>query len=252
MRVTFVGAGNLATNLAVALHGAGHEVAQVFSRTEESAQALAHRVGAVPVNCMADLDNASDIYIISVSDKALEDVATQAVKGREDALFVHTAGSMPMDVIPARRRGVLYPMQSFSKQRLVDFSSIPVFIEASSADDLSVVRQLAQSVSGSVSELSSADRVYLHLAAVFCCNFTNHCYALGEEILRKHGVPFSAMFPLIDEVARKVHTVSPKDAQTGPASRHDWNVVNKHLSMLADSPGLQAVYQLMSKSIADD
>lgn len=252
MRVTFVGAGNLATNLAVALHEAGHVVSQVFSRTGESAGALASMVGADALTSMADLDSDSDIYIISVSDKALEDVAAQAVKGREDVLFVHTAGSMPMDVIPARRRGVIYPMQSFSRQRLVDFFTIPVFIEASEGDDLVLLGNLARSVSGSVTELSSADRVYLHLAAVFCCNFTNHCYALGEEILKRHGVSFSAMFPLIDEVAKKVHTVSPKDAQTGPASRHDWNVVNKHLSMLADSPGLQAVYQLMSKSIADD
>lgn len=252
MKVTFIGAGNLATNFAVALHTAGHDVAQVFSRTEDSASALACRVGAVPVNSLADLDGDSDIYIISVSDKAVEDVASQAVNGREDSLFVHTAGSIPMDVIPAQRRGVLYPMQSFSKQRLVDFSSIPVFIESSESNDLALLRQLAESVSGSVSELSSADRVYLHLAAVFCCNFANHCYALGEEILNQHGVPLSAMFPLIDEVAKKVHTVSPKAAQTGPASRHDWNVVNKHLSMLADNPRLQSVYQLMSKSIADD
>ncbi len=252
MRVAFVGAGNLATSMAVALHEAGHAIVQVYSRTEESSSALASRVGATAISNFADLADDADIYIISVSDSALEDVAEQAVKGREDSLFVHTAGSIPMDVIPARRRGVVYPMQSFSKQRLVDFSSIPVFIEAANADDLLLLKQLALSISGSVSELSSADRLYLHLAAVFCSNFVNHCYALSEEILNKHGIPFSAMYPLLDEVAKKVHTVSPKDAQTGPASRHDWNVVNKHLMMLADNPGLQSIYQLMSKSIADD
>lgn len=252
MRVAFVGAGNLATSMAVALHEAGHAIVQVYSRTEESSSALASRVGATAISNFADLSDDADIYIISVSDSALEDVAEQAVKGREDSLFVHTAGSIPMDVIPVRRRGVVYPMQSFSKQRLVDFSSIPVFIEAANADDLLLLKQLALSISGSVSELSSADRLYLHLAAVFCSNFVNHCYALSEEILNKHGIPFSAMYPLLDEVAKKVHTVSPKDAQTGPASRHDWNVVNKHLMMLADNPGLQSIYQLMSKSIADD
>ena len=252
MRVAFVGAGNLATSMAVALHEAGHAVVQVYSRTEESARALASRVGATAISNFADMVDDADIYIISVTDSALADVASNAVKGREDSLFVHTAGSIPMDVIPARRRGVVYPMQSFSKQRLVDFSSIPIFIEAADADDLSLLKQLASSISGSVSELSSADRLYLHLAAVFCSNFVNHCYALSEEILNKHGIPFSAMYPLLDEVAKKVHTVSPKDAQTGPASRHDWNVVNKHLMMLADSPRLQSIYQLMSKSIADD
>ncbi len=252
MRVAFVGAGNLATSMAVALHEAGHAIVQVYSRTEESSSALASRVGATAISNFADLADDADIYIISVSDSALEDVAEQAVRGREDSLFVHTAGSIPMDVIPAGRRGVVYPMQSFSKQRLVDFSSIPVFIEAANADDLLLLKQLALSISGSVSELSSADRLYLHLAAVFCSNFVNHCYALSEEILNKHGIPFSAMYPLLDEVAKKVHTVSPKDAQTGPASRHDWNVVNKHLMMLADNPRLQSIYQLMSKSIADD
>ncbi len=252
MRIAFVGAGNLATSMAVALHEAGHAIVQVYSRTEDSAIALASRVGATPISDFAALSDDADIYIISVIDSALADVAEQAVKGREDSLFVHTAGSIPMDVIPVRRRGVVYPMQSFSKQRIVDFSSIPIFIEATDADDLERLRQLALSISGSVSELISADRLYLHLAAVFCSNFVNHCYALSEEILNKHGIPFSAMYPLLDEVAKKVHTVSPKDAQTGPASRHDWNVVNKHLMMLADNPRLQSVYQLMSKSIADD
>ena len=145
--------------------------------------------------------------------------------------------------------GVIYPMQTFSKERPVDFSQIPVFIEANTPAALSVARSLAQSVSTRVTELSSDQRRYLHLSAVFACNFANHCYALAAQILEQHGLSFDVMLPLIDETAAKVHTMHPADAQTGPAVRFDENVINAHLQLLDVQPRLQEVYSLLSCSI---
>ena len=247
MRVVIVGAGNLATNLAVALQKAGHVLIQVFSRTAQSAELLAKRVGVPAVTDLHQLAQDADLYIVSISDSALPTLDYSAFPSQ--ALVVHTAGSIPMDVIPLTRRGVFYPMQTFSRQRIVDFREIPIFIEASSEEDTSLLTDFASSINNKVYRLSSTDRRYLHLAAVFCSNFVNHCYAMSEDILRQHGIPFSVMLPLVDEVAAKVHQVSPHDAQTGPAIRHDENVIRHHLSLLNDQPRLQQIYFLMSESI---
>ena len=250
MKVALVGAGKLATNLAVALQEAGHTIVQVFSRTRQSAELLAERVGTSAITDLHQLVSDADLYIVSISDSALSTLDYSAFPPQ--ALVVHTAGSIPMDVIPLSRRGVFYPMQTFSRQRIVDFSDIPIFVEASSEDDTTFLFDFARTINNKVYRLSSADRIYLHLAAVYCSNFVNHCYALSEEILRQHGLPFSVMLPLVDEVAAKVHQVSPQEAQTGPAIRHDYNVIRHHLSLLEDQPRLQEIYEIMSKHIAND
>ena len=247
MKVALVGAGNLATNLAVALQEAGHTIVQVFSRTRQSAELLAERVGTSAITDLHQLVSDADLYIVSISDSALSTLDYSAFPPQ--ALVVHTAGSIPMDVIPLSRRGVFYPMQTFSRQRIVDFSNIPIFVEASSEDDTTFLLDFARTINNKVYRLSSADRIYLHLAAVYCSNFVNHCYAMSEEILRQHGLPFSVMLPLVDEVAAKVHQVSPQEAQTGPAIRHDYNVIRHHLSLLEDQPRLQEIYEIMSESI---
>lgn len=192
----------------------------------------------------------ADVYIISVKDNALQEVIRQATKDREDQLFVHTAGSMPMDVFKGytSRYGVLYPMQTFSKERMVDFSEIPLFLEASDAVTLATLRVLADSVSQHVYELSSEERKYLHLAAVFACNFANHCYALSAEALTHVHLPFDVMLPLIDETARKVHELHPLDAQTGPAVRYDENVIRMQSALIED-PLMREIYERMSQSI---
>ena len=253
MTIALIGRGRLATNLLPALQQAGHDVTSVNSRTLE------------------ELPQQADVYIISVKDSALREVIAHATKGREDQFFVHTAGSMSVDVFEGycSRYGVFYPMQTFSKERQVSFREIPIFIEAggsgkaavdgktadyttsadATAETLGVLRVLADSVSQKVYELSTADRKYLHLAAVFACNFANHCYALAADVLAKKGLPFDVMLPLIDETARKVHGMHPQDAQTGPAVRYDENVIRMQGDLLADEPVLQDIYRLLSKSI---
>ncbi len=253
MKVVFIGAGNLATNLGKALFRAGHEIVQVYSRTEESARALADVLKCVYTTDLLEVVRSADIFIISVKDSALPAVASSLQTGREGQFFVHTAGSMPMDTLPFERCGVFYPMQTFSKNKEVDFSVIPCFVEAKDDNDLQLLKTLALTISDTVYELDSENRKYLHLAAVFCCNFANHCFGLGARLLQEHdNVPFSVMLPLIDETAAKLYSMSPREAQTGPAVRWDTNVMDKQLQLLADAPDMQKIYELFSKSIHDD
>ncbi len=244
MVISFVGAGRLATNLALSLQEAGHTVRQVWSRTEQSAQALARQLGCDWCTDIAQLRADVDVLIFSVKDSALEALAGRV---KTDALCLHTAGSMPLEALPQPRRGVLYPMQTFSKERGADFRRIPVFLEAEGEAERKTLWQLACSLSDDVRFLSAAQRRALHMAAVFACNFANRCYDIAAELLGSQGIPFQTMLPLIDETAGKVHQMSPREAQTGPAIRWDENVIQKHLKQL---DGLNRdIYELMSRSI---
>ena len=250
MKIVLIGAGNLATHLGKALHAAGHDMVQVFSRTMQSAETLASLLDAEPLTDMAQVRDDADVYIFSVKDSALEQLISQLCGG-EKKVFLHTAGSMPMSVFreKALHYGVLYPMQTFSKQREVDFSIIPCFIEANDEFALKQIEGLAGQISHRVYQLSSEDRKYLHLSAVFACNFANHCYAASQELLQQHGISFDVMLPLIDETAAKVHGMTPKEAQTGPAVRYDENVIGKQIQLLENQPYFQKIYDCMSKSI---
>lgn len=249
--IVLVGAGNLATNLAKALYKKGFRIAQVYSRTAESAKQLAQQVEAEFTTQLTDIYPYARLYIVALKDDALLQLLPQIVKGREHALWVHTAGSIPMDVWQeyVERFGVFYPMQTFSKQREVDFSSLPIFVEGNSVTDTEFLKEVAGVLSNKVYEATSEQRKSLHLAAVFTCNFTNHMYALAAELLQKYRLPFDVMLPLIDETAQKVHEMAPADAQTGPAKRFDGHVMNGHLQMLGDEPEMQAIYRMLSKSI---
>ena len=233
MRIVLIGRGRLATNLEHALLQAGHDVVSINSRTLES----------LPLE--------ADVFVVAVKDAALTDVLRAATKGREDQLFVHTAGSMPMDLFQGltAHYGVFYPMQTFSKERLVDFNEISVFLETNDAASMERLKMLAATLTPHVYELDSEGRKHLHLAAVFACNFVNHCYALSAEVLKAKGLPFSVMLPLVDETAQKVHELSPKDAQTGPAVRGDQNVMQMQAGMLADIPAVKQIYEALSNDI---
>ena len=257
MQIIFIGAGRLACNLAPALHEAGHQIVQVYSRTQASAESLASKVNASAVTNIDAVSREADVYIFSVTDTVLpaltELLSAHLNKNQQtsEAVFLHTAGSMPLSVFPQSlpHHGVIYPMQTLSKERSVDFSSIPFFVEGNDEHALSVAQQLATSVSTNVRKLSSEARRQLHLAAVFACNFANHCYQLSAEILAQNGLPFSVMLPLIDETAAKVHELDPLQAQTGPAVRYDERVIQSQLQLLADQPLKARVYELMSQSI---
>ena len=249
--IVFIGAGNLATNLAKALYRKGFPIVQVYSRTEESARSLAAMVEADYTTRLEDISWDARLYIVSLKDAAFTELVPRIVAGKEGALMVHTAGSIPMNIWKGHteRYGVFYPMQTFSKHREVDFREVPFFIEAATPEDVTLLKAIAFTLSEKVYEITSEQRKSLHLAAVFVCNFTNHMYSLAAGLLEKYHLPFDVMLPLIDETARKVHELAPREAQTGPAVRYDQNVINDHVAMLGDYPDLQEIYQLLSKSI---
>ncbi|MGN0232963.1 MAG: Rossmann-like and DUF2520 domain-containing protein [Bacteroidaceae bacterium] len=229
-RTVLIGAGNVAVRLEEALRSAGHEVTAVGGRRRK-----------------APIPEDADVYIIAVPDRNIPQVAQElhSVHG----LVVHTAGSVPMQILPQRRRGVLYPLQTLSKERHVDFARVPLFVESDS--DPQLLHDLASSLSRSVRTLDSQRRRCLHLASVFCCNFTNALYSIAHHLLREQDLPFEVLLPLIDETAAKVHDLTPQQAQTGPALRRDTGVMQAQQQMLHDDT-LRQIYSLLSQYIQDD
>ncbi len=250
--IAFVGAGNLATNLAKALYRKGFRIVQIYSRTKESAETLAQSVEADYTTDLSAVTGEAQLYFVSLKDSALVELLPQLVQGKnEKALWVHTAGSISIDIWKGqvKRYGVFYPLQTFSKQREVDFKHIPVFVESHSNEDTLLLKEVASTLSERVYEADSEQRKKLHIAAIFACNFANHTYTLAAELLKKYDLPFDVLLPLIDETARKVHELEPRKSQTGPAVRYDEIVINEHLRMLADEPQMQELYRLLSESI---
>ena len=250
MKIVIIGSGNLATQLSLALKEAGKDIIQVYSRTEEHARALAEKIGCGFTTSIDDVNRKADLYIVSIKDDAIR---AMAAKLGGVGMIIHTAGSIPMNVFHghADHYGVLYPMQTFSKNRKVDFREIPCFIEASDAETLAVIRQLAERISDHVVDCDSERRKKMHLAAVLACNLTNHCYRLAERVVEAEQIDFHLFQPLIMETARKVAEMSPRDAQTGPMVRNDQEVMSMQLQMLPDRR-TRDLYQLMAESIYED
>ena len=248
MKIVFIGAGNLATRLSLAMQRVGMQIGQVYSHTEASARQLATRLGCPWTNDLSALQEDGDLYVFSLKDTVLSDVISKVKPN--NGMWVHTAGSMPMSVFEgyAQRFGVLYPLQPFSKGRIVNFDVIPIFLEANTDKNADYLKNIASALSENVRFMSSEKRRSLHLAAVFACNFTNHIYTLSYKLLENESIPADVLLPLIDETVSKIHSMPPAAAQTGPAIRYDENVINKHLAML-DDPDMQAIYRLLSQSI---
>ena len=248
MKVVFIGSGNLATHLSLAMKGAGVEVVQVYSQTESHASLLANKLSCSyttkPESILVD----ADIYIFSVKDSALLDLIHKIPQNK--GLWLHTAGSVPMGVFEGYndRYGVLYPLQTFCKNRDIDFSIVPVFIESNSAGDEAYLLSFAGKLTRQVISLSSEKRKHLHLAAVWACNFTNHMYLMASKILQEQSLSEAFLLPLIDETAAKVHQLSAREAQTGPAIRYDENIIEKHIELLSD-PNMKELYRLISRNI---
>lgn len=248
-RVTFIGAGNLATQLGKAFLNAGIEVVQVYSRTKASARELAVTLDCSYTTRTEKIDLTADLVIIALKDDAIKAVLDRTQL--DGNLIVHTAGSVPADLLArySEQYGVFYPLQTFSRTRDVDFHPVPICLEASSKKILAELKELAMTISSSVFEIDSDARRVLHLAAVFTCNFVNHLYYLSEKLLHDNRLDFDLLKPLIQETAAKVMTISPYEAQTGPAKRRDKAIIEQHLSLMNNSPELREIYQLVTTSI---
>lgn len=246
--ITLIGAGNLATQLGKALKKSGFKISMVYSRTEKSARELAGVLECPFTTSLKEVDP-SDLVIISVKDDALDSVLSQLNTG--DSIVVHTAGSVSMDLLSNhfKKYGVFYPLQTFSKNRDIDFSEVPICLEASSEMVFKELKVVGQRLSKTVRNISSEERKILHLSAVFTCNFVNHFYQIGDQLLEKKNLDFDLLKPLIRETAEKVMSLKPIEAQTGPAIRLDETIINKHLKLLTDEQELKKIYSFVSESI---
>lgn len=253
MKISIVGAGHVATHFSIRLQQLGFEIAGVFSRTQESAQLLADKLGGVFCTTSIDRLPKADICLVALTDGALQQLCPQIVKTQQGkALFLHTAGSVDMNIWKengASRYGVLYPMQTFSKNNPIDWKTVTLFVEAANSQDTEFLLDLGKKMSQKVYPSTSAERLEMHLAAVFCCNFINSMFDISSKILTEIGLPFDIMYPLIDETVRKSRLMPPAQAQTGPAVRGDRNVMDKHLALLENKELWSEIYKLISKNI---
>lgn len=247
-KIVIVGAGNLATRLGIEFMKRGCRIVQVYSRSEGSARALAERLGVSFTTDLQKLYKGADLYIFSLSDDALPKVLSQIEY--TGGLWVHTAGCVDMDVFKGfvPRFGVFYPLQTFSKSRSIDFSKVAIFIEANHRSDFVFLNELGSLLSDRVIFLPSKQRRFLHLAAVFACNFTNHFYTIAFKLLEDHGIDSSVLLPLTEETEAKIHELPPFSAQTGPALRLDSGVMAKHIELLEEED-LRLLYRMISEHI---
>jgi predicted short-subunit dehydrogenase-like oxidoreductase (DUF2520 family) len=248
LNIVLIGAGNAATRLSSAMKDAGFSIIQVFSRTEENARMLGEKLSCGFITETKHINPNAGIYIFSVSDDTLQHLAGEVPANK--GLWIHTAGSVPADVFEGRaeRYGVIYPLQTLSKNRETDFRKIPLFVEGNTEASEKEIRNIAERISGNVHAMTSEKRKRLHLAAVFACNFTNHMYHIATQILEEQGIERHVLQPLIDETANKLHDMHPGMAQTGPAIRYDPGIMNRHLALLAD-PAIRNLYELISADI---
>ena len=245
IEIVLLGSGNVATHLFKAFSASeGIRVKQVYNHSEES---LSYFKSKTEVTTDISLLAEADVYLMALKDDVIPQTAVQLQK--KDGLVVHTSGSVEMQALNCSdRRGVFYPLQTFSKQKDVDYSSIPFCLESNNAEDLKLLKRLASKVSRNVYEIDSQQRKKLHLSAVFVSNFVNHLYAVGENICRESNMPFDILQPLIKETADKVKASSPAEVQTGPAIRNDQSTINAHLDLLKTSENKE-IYQLLTSSI---
>lgn len=246
--VVLVGSGNVAEALARALAASPFELRQVCARNPERGPVVA-RLGG----CAWEPDPAraaeADLYLIAVSDRAVGDVAA-ALRRPAEAVVAHTAGGVAIDALAAARRAVIYPFQTFTAGREVDFAEVPLFIEASDAVTENRIGTFARRLSRSVQPADSALRCRIHLSGVLACNFVNHLYALGERVLAEAGLPFDVLRPIIAETAAKaLAAASPREVQTGPAVRNDRTTQESHLALIGDRELLETIYRTISQSI---
>ena len=246
--IAIIGSGNVAQHLISAFKKAENiEVEQVFARNKNS---VSHLIDSSKiVSEIFDLKEA-DVYIIAVSDNAIAAVSIQIPF--QNKLVVHTSGSINInDLDDKNRKGVFYPLQTFSKNKSVDFSQIPICLEAQNVADYQMVETVAKSISTVIYPINSEQRKELHVAAVFVNNFVNHLYQIGADICEENKIPFEILKPLIQETAHKIMLLSPNEAQTGPAKREDWQTIAAHLQFLKNE-NQHNIYQLLTQSILNN
>ena len=244
MQIVLIGSGNVAFHLAKAFSEAQIPISQIFGRNTTELQKISEQF-SIPFSTETLAD--ADLYIISVSDSSIAEVS--ALIKNKNVLVAHTSGSVSREALSGNyRKSVFYPLQTFSKSKNLDYSKIPFFIDAENENDEEILKNLASKISKNVMLANDEKRKYIHLTAVFACNFVNHLYARAKEISDSQGIPFDYFLPLIDETTQKIHELEPKLVQTGPAIRNDEKVLKLHESLLTDEEKLK-IYKTLNESI---
>jgi len=246
--ISFIGSGNVATHLAIAIKKAGYDVKEIYSLNHENAIELARKVGCKAIKSIEQIDQSVDLFLIAVPDETIEKVIENfpLVNG----IVAHTSGITPMEVLKrVPRFGVFYPLQTFSKQRELDISAVPFCIEASSEEVLIHLKEIAMKLSKSVFEIDSNQRKYLHLTAVLVNNYSNYLFQMAYDILDAKNIGHSILMPLIEETISKIKDITPHEAQTGPASRNDIKTIEKHLMLLNEYPRYKDLYKIFAEQL---
>lgn len=249
MKIVVFGSGNVAFHLAQALDKI-YDVAQIISPNISHASSLAKKLkNAIASDNIREAAKDADVYLVSVKDDAIAEVVN---KSPNDGLWIHTSGSVGMEVFSSckKKYGVLYPLQTFSKNADINLSKIPIFIEGNNGETESRILQIAETLSGKVFHAESHQRRQLHISAVFACNFANRLWTIADEVLKEAGYSFNVLEPLLRATLDKALASSPADGQTGPARRGDQKIMASHLSSLTGDK--KEIYQLISSSIFND
>lgn len=253
--VSFVGSGNLAWHLAPALDNAGYSVREVYSPNPSHAAQVVKHLYEAEVKATLDFSTStSRIFILSISDEAIEDVAREIILP-EDAILVHTSGSQPLSKLgyaATPNVGVFYPLQLFSKERKIDFNEIPIFIETEVDDVEKELIEMGKAISKQIHPINSQNRKALHIASVFASNFTNHMLRLSSDLAKEHDLDFDWLKPLIAETLNKSLSIGPEHTQAGPARFGDFEMLDKHMEFLQDKPELAHLYRVVSQHIIDE
>ena len=246
--IVIIGSGNVATHLGCALKKAKQNIIQVYSRNKTSAKELAETLHCNYTNQLEKLTHEADVYIVCIKDDVIEDLASNLPL--KDKIIVHTSGSMPMHSLKksSKNIGVFYPLQTFSKLKKVDFKNVPLCIEANNKNTYSILETLAKSISKNILHVNSKQRLNIHVAAVFACNFTNHMYAIADEILKENKLSLDLIKPLIAETAEKIKNNTPAKMQTGPAIRGDKKTMDRHVKNISTNE-YKKIYKLISADI---
>ena len=247
-KIVMIGAGNVAYHLSNFLVLNKFNLVQIYSISEENATALGKALNISYTSNKANIVDNADIYIVSIKDDVIKEFLNN-VPQIKNKLIAHTSGSVEKNVLNeiTNRAAVFYPLQTFSKDKKVDFDNIPFCLEASNEEDLKLLENLAQHFSKKIFQINSEQRAAIHRAAVFACNFSNFMYVQAEKILKNSQVDFNILHPLILETAQKAVSKSPFDVQTGPAKRKDLKVIKKHLTSLNNDE--KEIYELMTNQI---
>ena len=249
--ITIIGAGNLATHLGRALLHKGFEINQVYSYAKDNAFELANELNAMPCDEIKFISDESDLYLVCIKDDKIQQVVNELSFKKK--IVVHSSGSIPMDVLNQfANYGILYPLQTFSKEKEVIMENVPFCIEANNERTKKSLMDLAKVLSNNVQEINSEQRKMIHLAAVFACNFSNHMYTISEDILKQNNLDFNLLKPLILETAKKIQDNSPATVQTGPAKRNDKEVIENHVKQLENNSVYQDIYKLITETIIKD